>query len=162
MPSIKTYVLVSLFLSALIGCSKEDNLEEDLQANQIEALLTSPEMLNIDNYLLKVESDIWRDFMPPSDSSGRALTARVLLSERNQRTLDNSLQLEKIYLINKTELWSKSFDTFDNSSPYQVTGTARNGPKWGPNITVDLICEFSFKGESYRLLAKDQEIFATY
>jgi hypothetical protein len=162
MQSIKNYILVALFFSSLISCAKEDKLEVDLQANQIEALLASPEMLNIDNYLLKVESDIWRDFMPPSDSNGQALIARVLLSERNQRAMDNSIQLEKIYLINGTELWSKNFDSFDNSSPYEISGIARNGPRWGPNITVDLVCEFSFQGESYRLLAKDQEIFATY
>tara|TARA_R110002050_G_scaffold50844_4_gene117472 strand:+ start:874 stop:1362 length:489 start_codon:yes stop_codon:yes gene_type:complete len=162
MQSIKNYFVFALLISTLFGCEKKEESQPSLQANQIAALLASPEMLNLNNYLLKIESDIWRNFMPPIDSNGSALMAQVVLSERNQRTLDNSVQLEKVYLINQNELWSKTFDSSDSSSPYQVSGMVRNGPTWGPNIKVDLVCEFSFGGQNYRLLAKDQDIYATY
>lgn len=162
MQSIKNYFVFALLISTLFGCEKKEESQPSLQANQIAALLASPEMLNLNNYLLKIESDIWRNFMPPIDSNGSALMAQVVLSERNQRTLNNSVQLEKVYLINQNELWSKTFDSSDSSSPYQVSGMVRNGPIWGPNIKVDLVCEFSFGGQNYRLLAKDQDIYATY
>ena len=162
MQSIKNYFVFALLISTLFGCEKKEESQPSLQANQITALLASPEMLNLNNYLLKIESDIWRNFMPPIDSNGSALMAQVVLSERNQRTLNNSVQLEKVYLINQNELWSKTFDSSDSSSPYQVSGMVRNGPIWGPNIKVDLVCEFSFGGQNYRLLAKDQDIYATY
>ena len=162
MQSIKNYFVFALLISTLFGCEKKEESQPSLQANQITALLASPEMLNLNNYLLKIESDIWRNFMPPIDSNGSALMAQVVLSERNQRTLNNSVQLKKVYLINQNELWSKTFDSSDSSSPYQVSGMVRNGPTWGPNIKVDLVCEFSFGGQNYRLLAKDQDIYATY
>tara|TARA_R110001592_G_scaffold75225_2_gene227928 strand:+ start:21709 stop:22197 length:489 start_codon:yes stop_codon:yes gene_type:complete len=162
MQSIKNYFVFALLISTLFGCEKKEESQPSLQANQIAALLASPEMLNLNNYLLKIESDIWRNFMPPIDSNGSALMAQVVLSERNQRTLNNSVQLEKVYLINQNELWSKTFDSSDSSSPYQISGMVRNGPIWGPNIKVDLVCEFSFGGQNYRLLARDQEIYATY
>lgn len=162
MSSIKSFLSLALLTLGLFACEKENNIQPSLQANQIAALQASPEMINLNNYLLKIESDIWRDFMPPSDGSGSPLMAHVVLSERNQRTLNNSISLEKVYLINQDKLWSKSFDSADSSSPYQVSGTARSGPKWGPNIKVDLVCEFKYQGETYRLIAKDQEIYATY
>jgi len=162
MQRIKNYLFLGLLISTLFACEKKDEAQPSIQENQISALLASPEMLNVNNYLFVIDSDIWRDFMPPADSSGRALIATVVISERNHRTFNNSIQLEKVYLINKNELWSKSFDSTDSSSPYQVSGIARNGPKWGPNIKVDLVCEFSYQGERYRLLATDQEIYATY
>jgi len=162
MQSIKSYFVLSLLISTLFACEKKEESQPSLEANQIAALLSSPEMLNINNYLFQIESDIWRNFMPPIDSNGSALMAQVVLSERNQRTLNNSVKLEKVYLINQNELWSKTFDSSDSSSPYQVSGMVRNGPTWGPNIKVDLVCEFSFAGENYRLLAKNQDIYATY
>jgi len=162
MSSIKNYLCLAFLLLGLFACEKKDETQPSLQANQIAALLASPQMINLNNYLLKIESDIWRDFMPPSDGSGSPLMAHVVISERNQRTLNNSISLEKVYLINQDQLWSKSFNSTDSSSPYQVSGTARSGPKWGPDIKVDLVCEFTFQGETYRLIAKDQEIYATY
>lgn len=162
MQCFKNYFVFALLISTLFACEKEEDDQPSIKDNQIAALLSSPEMLNLNNYLLKIESDIWRNFMPPIDSNGSALMAQVVLSERNQRTLNNSVQLEKVYLINQNELWSKTFDSSDSSSPYQVSGMVRNGPTWGPNIKVDLVCEFSFGGQTYRLLAKDQDIYATY
>tara|TARA_R110002050_G_scaffold69210_2_gene149767 strand:+ start:21785 stop:22273 length:489 start_codon:yes stop_codon:yes gene_type:complete len=162
MQSLKSYFVLSLLISSLFACEKKEESQPSIEANKIAALLASPEMINLNNYLLKIESDIWRNFMPPIDSNGSALMAQVVLSERNQRTLNNSVQLRKVYLIKQDELWSKSFDSSDSSSPYQVSGMVRNGPTWGPNIKVDLVCEFTFAGEVYRLLAKDQEIYATY
>jgi len=162
MTSIKNFFSLTLLLLGLFACEKKDEIQPGLKDNQIAALQASPEMINLNNKLLIIESEIWRDFMPPGDGSGSPLMVRVVLSERNQRLIDKSISLEKVYLINQDKLWSKSFDSTDSSSPYQLSGTARSGPKWGPDIKVDLICEFTFQGETYRLIAKDQEIYATY
>ncbi len=162
MSATKNIFLLALLLFGLFSCEKKEDIQADLIAQQIAALKASPEMINLNNYLLKVESEVWRDFMPPGDGTGSPLMAYVVISERNQRALDSRISLQKVYLINGDKLWSRAFDDTDHSSPYQVSGTARSGPKWGPNLKVDLVCEFTFKEETYRLLAKDQEIYATY
>lgn len=162
MRSIRNYFFLGLLCSGLLACEKKEEPKLSAPSNPIPSLLESPESLVIGNYTLAIQSDIWRNYMPPIDSTGSNLFAAVVISETQQKVLANKLTLEKVYLINQEELWSKTFDSRDSSSPYQISGSVNNGPKWGPNIKIDLVCEFSFQGEKFRLLAKDQDIYATY
>ena len=41
-----------------------------------------------------------------------------------------------------------------------IIGVVREGPKWAPDIKVNVVCEFENKGKMYRVLAPYQEIHA--
>lgn len=73
---------------------------------------------------------LYRDFMPVSPPDGRPLAAVVRLPDQLA-----TVRVERIWVLHGTQVWSAGVE--------QVAGTqdwvARDGPKWGPGIRVDVV-----------------------
>lgn len=74
--------------------------------------------------------DLWRDFMPFGPPNGKPLAVVVRLPQHLA-----TVAVERIWVIFGDEQWSAVAE--------QVPGTqdwvARNGPKWGPDVRVDVV-----------------------
>lgn len=74
--------------------------------------------------------DLWRDFMPVAPPNGQPLAVVVRLPQHLA-----TVAVERIWVIFGDEQWSAIAE--------QVPGTqdwvARNGPKWGPDVRVDVV-----------------------
>jgi len=69
----------------------------------------------------------------------------------------NSVHLVRQYVIKDNEVWAADlYDLTINSSTY--AGTSANGPKWGPNILVDVVLEFTYDGQTYKILVANVNI----
>ena len=169
---MKKFVLK--FIPALIcgvifvGCGKmtTDNIIDDPQividrvfANQLK---TSPEKIVVAGKELKLSTYFWRDFMPVAEENGSPLMGSISFIGQSGNILLNSVSISKVYVINNHQIWvSDPYETrIIGADVFEVI--VRNGPKWGPGINIDVICEFVYQGKSFRLMSKSQKINQTF
>ncbi len=156
--AIRSLILL-LFLSLACSKPKDGNIPN---SPTISELLNSPSSIVLGNNVLNLEGYFYRDFMPPTQPNGSPLIAICRVIDSSGAALNDSIELTKFYMIYQNQLWKSDYTDLRWIEPNGIEGVARNGPKWGPDVFVDVVCEFRSKGTLYRLLAKEQEIEATY
>jgi hypothetical protein len=163
--------ICSLHLS-FMGCGSDGNSPESLAnpANPVIPAVTDDELRTASERILagdqeyELEAYLWRDFMPTSPPDGKPLIARVGVVERNGKPIAPDLKLECLWVINGSEIWATEFsdETLPPSEQNELDGIARNGPKWGPQILVDVVVGLRRgKGSLELLRATDQWIEET-
>ena len=152
----KSFFIITLVLIAF-SCKKET---KNTPSEFINTLENSPEVITVGNNSLSLGMYLNRDFMPICEEDGRPLFCIAELKNSLNLDLNETIQLKKIYVIDGEKVWSKAI-TETNMSFTAVTGMAADGPKWGPDIDVDVVCEFVYNGTLRRIIAKNQHIEMT-
>ncbi len=83
------------------------------------------------------------------------------MTDVDSASISRSINLKKQYVIKDNEVWTAEYSETKNSNDYTIEGVIRNGPKWGPDIEVDVVCEFENLSQTYKILAKSQLILRT-
>jgi hypothetical protein len=152
------YILLSMFILYFYNCS---NTTSSLDNIPFEILLTAPERLVIEDKEIKLKSFLWRDFTPGIHGGG-PLTALLFIETSDSSKIPISINPEAIYVINKTSVWNSLFSEEepapDQVKPYRIIKIARNGPKWEPEIFVDVIVKIVFNKKIHLLKASHQLI----
>jgi len=160
---MKNLKIVSLIiLLGIISCKKE-KIDGKIKTDSEFAseLKSSPENITIGNNTFFLTTYLWRDFMPVAEENGSPLTCVNSLTEKDSLSIASTIELKKQYVIKENEIWTANYSEISNPKDFVIEGVVREGPKWGPNITVDVVCEFESDGATYRILAKSQEINKT-
>lgn len=123
-------------------------------------LLKSPTNVLTDNKIIKNSNYLWRDFMPISEENGSSLRCVSTLRNSDSSGISQTLKLKKLYVINENEIWIAEFSEINTYEKY-ISGFAGNGPKWGPHIAVDVVCEFENSGNLYRIKSASEWINRT-
>jgi hypothetical protein len=122
------------------------------------ALPVAPGAISISGAALRVSVSLGRDFMPISPPDGKPLTARVQISATATAGLAPS-PADRIAVIHDRQAWIAPLieeTPWDDSSRVVI---ARNGPKWGPSITVDVVLELhDAEGQAYLIRVPGTEI----
>ncbi len=132
----------------------------------IQDLLAAPEQIEIDGREYILETYLWRDFMPPTPPDGRPLIALIWVTAIDSLPFPPSIDANRLYIVNDELLWETAFSSEDRpdnpNREHQLEKIAREGPKWGPNIQVEVIVSV-VDGENniYLLRASDQFINET-
>jgi len=159
--SIMMKWFLSIFLSlALFACDKELGVglhEDEKMAKQ---LRNAPEDLRLEGINLDLSADVWRDFMPPSEPDGSPMMAVVELDGENG-LLPDGIEPVRLYVVYGNDIWATGFDDVSMSDD-EIQVSSRNGPKWGPDVEVDVVLMFNFDGKSYEIRDDDVTIEATY
>ncbi len=157
-----------LFLSiilplAITACDKE-NMEGSITIDPgfADELRASPERIGIDGNNLILETYLWRDFMPPVEKDGRPLICINKLTEADSLPIATGISLRKQYVIKGNQIWAARHTEVRDHADHVLEGVVRDGPKWGPDIDVDVVCEFEFRGNIYRIIARSQPIHTTW
>ena len=165
--TVNTLFLLTIGLSIItMGCGKfkADNesdtgiVTDKFFANQLKS---SPERIVVAGAELKLSVYFWRDFMPVAEENGSPLIGSIRYIGQSGNSLLNSVSISKVYVINGNQIWiCDPYETriIDNDV-FEVI--VRNGPKWGPGINVDVVCEFTNQGKSFRLICRAQRINRT-
>lgn len=148
---------VLLFFVGLISCNKID-----VNKKLAKELKESPESIILGNNNLVLTTFLWRDFMPIAEEGGSPLACVNKLTDTNNNGILDEINLRKQYLIKGNEIWESDYIEVTNESEFVLQGFVNGGPKWGPDIEVDVVCEFEYLGNIYRILAKSQLIEATW
>jgi hypothetical protein len=134
----------------------------------LQDLRAAPEKVEINGSEYTLETDLWRDFMPVSPPDGSPLMALVKIKAAGETAISSKIDATRLWVVKDEEIWETEF----TSEEFSTTGdtlekVARDGPKWGPEITVDVVVKIVVKilgsksGKSYLLKASNQYIHRT-
>lgn len=157
---MRTFLLaIAIIFTGLSSCKKD--VEKSKSGFEfIHVLESSPQTVVVENNSLVLETNLSRDFQPICEEDGGPLYCCLELKNDQNLNLHEKIQLKKIYVIHGGKVWSKDIQDYNSGPENSVKGIAFNGPKWGPDITVDVVCEFKYNGIFRRILSKNQNIYA--
>jgi len=160
---MKNYILITFAVLVGICSCKKEKIEGKIKNDSKFAaeLRSSPENILIGNNNLMLSTDLWRDFMPIAEENGKKMICINKLMESDSIPIPSTIILKKQYVIKGNEIWTANYAEIRKSSDFIVEGVVRDGPKWGPDLEVDVVCEFENSGTTYRILAKSQLIKKT-
>jgi hypothetical protein len=152
-------VAVSLPLAA---CAGSVGLAGDMQPAE---LRSAPEAVELTGITLRLETYLWRDFMPISPPDGRPLSAVLRILAEGGRPLPAGLRADRLWVVNGTEVWTTELGAprpADPSRPDRLEYLARGGPKWAPDSRVEVVVRVLDSGGTVHLLrASGQRIKRT-
>lgn len=146
----------------LSSCKKEDIEGKTKKSSKFaDELRSSPENITLGSNTLMLETFLWRDFMSIAEENGSKMMCINRLIDVDSVPLPNTMKLKKQYVIKGNEVWAADYMKTSNDIDYILSGSVRDGPKWGPKIEVDVVCEFENSGITFRIIAKSQLINRT-
>lgn len=157
MKSIIPFTILVLTFS--FSSCKKDSVDDD--SVFLEMLRSSPDSVFVGTNSFGVEAFLWRDFMPVTEQNGDPLRSLVKLQVGDNQILPENVIMMSQYVINGDNYWTADFDDVRNNSQTEIEGLSSDGPKWGPDIQVDVVLEFALDGELYRVMDRNQEIIRT-
>jgi hypothetical protein len=107
------------------------------------------------------ETSLWRDFQPITPPDGKPLVAILRIKTEDGSEVPGTLRADLVWVLNGDQTWSavpQEERLRPETSPvYELV--AREGPKWGPGISVDVVIRLrSPDGRAFLLRAADQSI----
>ena len=123
---------------------------------------SAPEQISIDDRIYRLETFLWRDFMPISPPDGKPLIAVVKVIPNDSLKFPSNIDADRLWVINGQEVWSTSLSQDVTQDETRLEKIARTGPKWGPGIQVDVIIRLVVNQQNtYLLRASNQTIHRT-
>jgi len=126
------YSRLALFAAACLvvgGCSTDRAL--------------APRLISLDGATLRLEASLWRDFQPISPPDGKPLIAGLRITTVDGAPIPSTLRADSVWIYNEAAVWAASVREEQPRSAgapfFEVV--ARNGPKWGPGIEVDVVVQ---------------------
>lgn len=102
--------------------------------------------------------------MPPSPQDGRPLTAIARVQTVDRTPVPATLRATDVWVVLGSDVWRAAVreerPRSDTAPDYEVV--ARDGPKWGPDVTVDVVVRLTDGRRDWLLRAADQRIAATW
>ena len=134
----------------------------------IHALLAAPEEIEINGTEYTLETYLQRDFMPFCPPDGRPLVAVVKVKAPGETAISSKIDATRLWVVKGVEIWKTEL-TNPARPGYSTIGDTLEkvgrdgGPKWEPEITVDVVVKIIDleSGESYLLKASNQYIHMT-
>jgi hypothetical protein len=128
------------------GCGEDDAATKPPAplpppAYTIAELLAAPLDLKFEGITFEVEVELWRDFMPPSEPDGRPMAAFATVTAVGALDWPAEITTLYVYVVKESEVWASKMerDASGVRPPNQRLYVARDGPKWGPGIAVDVV-----------------------
>ena len=154
-----TMIFILCFQISFAGSRKPKDYTPDQLEKAADTLMVHEVGLAIETYL-------WRDFMPQSPPDGKPLRAAITVVPVNQEFLPADIDADKLWIINGQQVWSATLKSVRENMPSgnltKLEKMAREGPKWGPGISVTVVIQIiDQKGHSHLLKAENQLIYRT-
>ncbi|MCF8302862.1 MAG: hypothetical protein K9I94_06260 [Bacteroidales bacterium] len=170
MKSLLQYIIVILVVGGIISCSDEPtlNLDEELLTGVKHApgLISdlreeSKDKVVIGNHSYVLKAYLWRDFMPVNPPDGKPLISINTLVNQDSAAIPSEIEMKQQYVIYNDSLWVTDYtNEVSNDPEYELERISRSGPKWGPNVKVDVISKINNVDtrKTYLLIVEDQNI----
>lgn len=159
---MKTFSIFILCVLCIgIGCEKLDGLSPGVS---LEDLLNMPLLLNSENREYRLETFLWRDFMPVSPPDGKPLIAIAWIVATDSLAIPATMESDRIYIIYGDELWESELSASGDpggGEDFKLECISRDGPKWGPDVAVEVVVRIFINGQLYYLRAEQQWIHRT-
>lgn len=125
-----------------------------LVAPPVADLRGAPVTVTIDGRSVALHAELWRDFMPVSPPDGKPMAAVVRLVRADDAAPINDLRIEELFVLFGEQLWEPHSleERLPGSGQDWYEVVARDGPKWGPGVDVDVIVRVRSPGGVSQLL----------
>ena len=127
-------------------------------------LLATPEAIVINGREYILESYLWRDFQPICPPDGEPLIGVIFVIATDSLQFPSALDANYVWVIKDNDVWDT--ELINCESPYGQEyklkkRTKESGPKWGPEIYVDVVVQLVDDDSTYLLRASNQYIIRT-
>jgi hypothetical protein len=127
-------------------------------------LRSAPTSIVVDGRALTLRASLWRDFMPISPPDGRPLAAVLQVQPADGTPVSPSIRATAVYVVLGGDVWTAAAleerPRSETAPAYEVV--ARDGPKWGPDVNVDVVVRLTDGSRSWLLRAPEQRISAAF
>lgn len=128
-------------------------------------LATAPTRVTLAGASLHLDASLWRDFMPVAPPDGRPLNAVLRVRTEDGSSVPATVRADMAWVLNGRDVWQtvpREEQPRSTTSPaYELV--AREGPKWGPGVSVDVVVRMRESGGRDVLLrASSRPIEAAY
>ena len=139
-----------LLLVAAVSCSAA-RMTAPVATGELQA---APVSVKVGQETLVLMPLLWRDFMPVSPSDGKPLVAVLRVQAADRAALAATFHVDGAWVIYGAEVWAATVGEEKLASPSQTfyEVVARDGPKWGPNVSVDVVVRIREPSGSSQLL----------
>ena len=167
MKTIK-FILAILFSALLlVGCELKNGIDNGFSdkelISELRAIVTDTLLLDSRTYVL--EAYMWRDFQPISPENGKPLISINWLVCTDSVKIPANIHLVKQFVIYGDVVWVSDYsnETLSAEPEYKIKKVSREGPKWGPHVSVDVISQIhdSNTGKDYYVGLKNVYIGRT-
>lgn len=146
-----TFRLLPLLALALGGCvdvSTGPHMPSELILRQ------SPTSTIVGTKTLILRTSLWRDFQPTAPVDGQPMVGLFSVETDDRSPFPAGVSIERAWVLKGSLAWTPDVEVEppDNHGEWQHVVIGRNGPKWGPGITVDVVVEITTPGGERRLL----------
>ena len=120
-----------------------------------ERLRAASERVEIDGRAYTLAASLWRDFMPMAPPDGESLIAALKVSPADAMP-SGDLAIDHVWVLNGEKQWSVAVGKPSGEgqlSASQLEQSVRNGPKWGPGITVDVVVRLKLGKQTWLVRA---------
>src|SRR3989304_1017754 len=133
---LRIWVAAACFAS-IVGCGATPTSPTDISMPQ---LRSAPTRIVADGRTLTLTAFLWRDFMPPSPADGRPLQGVLRIATEDGSPVAATVTVDRSWVIFSGDVWAAAVEEGPrggNTPHYE--GIVRDGPKWGPNVAVDVV-----------------------
>jgi hypothetical protein len=130
----------------------------------LQDLQTAPEKIEVNGTEYTLETYLQRDFMPISPPDGSPLIALVKVKAPGETAISSKIDATRLWVVKGKEIWETEFANEEGSAIGDtLKKIARDGPKWEPGISVDVVVRIIDlkSGKNYLLKASNQAIHRT-
>lgn len=159
---MKKYVITFTTLIILISCEKEGINESNIRIDKeliSELNSKSYDTLIIESNRFVLDAYLWRDFMPVSPSDGKPMISINWLRDIDSTEISDNIDLIEQYVVYNDSIWISEYENESSSTQpdFKIEKISREGPKWGPEIYVDVISKVrvSNTNSDYYIRIKD-------
>jgi hypothetical protein len=152
--------LLIVLLTAVASCRAADAVIPlpvgDLQA--------APASITVGGQTLVLVPYLWRDFQPISPPDGKPLIAVLRIQDANRSPLATSIHADVAWIVNGGDVWAvrPREEQGATTSSLFYEAVARDGPKWGPGVAVDVVVRLREpSGATHLLRASGLQILRT-
>ena len=117
-------------------------------------LATAPTRVVLAGKSLSLNASLWRDFMPISPPDGKPLVAVLQVRTEDGSEVPATVRADMVWVLNGADTWAtlprEERSRQETAPVYELV--VRDGPKWGPGITVDVVVRLHEAGGRESLL----------
>lgn len=122
---------------AQLGCHASESIAP-LNVSELRAV---PLVARVEGKNLILSPYLYRDFQPVAPPDGEPLIAGLRIFAADSSAIPANITVDAVWVVYGDEIWAAPVGEarFEHSAPPFYEGIARDGPKWGPSIRVDVI-----------------------
>ena len=157
--------------------AQTDQAKEILPVS-INDLRNAPAQIVLNGKSLSLSTYVWRDFAPgfSSGPDGSPLMVALKVATSDKTAFPSGVRMDRAWVLFGEEIWEVSDfrGRVKSSSPNKdgwvkcsaspvCEATVREGPKWGPDVLVDVVVRLTNEeGQRHLIQAKGQYIHSTH